>query len=364
MDTSFLQLLIFGVLAAAANILGGLILFPSKLHGTYKHFLKYLLALGAGFMLAVCLFEILPKSITIWQKANPGDDENLYVPMLLLLGGYLLTQFVEHTIAPHFHLGEEMHCEDDDHDHEMITTSSAYTAVGGLLVHTFFDGVTIAAASQVDIKVGLLVFIAVFLHKFPEGFTIGSMVMAAGKGRKQVMIATSLMGLTTLLGVLIYYFVGTNLGFTVAYALPLAGGVTLYVAASDLIPEVNHHGGNSPWVSLSVFAGVALFFLTHLALHTVTGQELRFGHEQTQIGHEQDFSRSCSGCVCQADFMGSAHLFAEKLCFAERPKPTLRLRRRDKNMVFYKKDTNKSFFSCSCPVSVCSCLNSYARVTS
>ena len=51
--------------------------------------------------------------------------------------------------------------------------------------------------------------------------------------------------------------------------LPLAAGVTLYVAASDLIPEVNHHGGKSPLVSLSVFAGVAIFFVTHYLLHTV-----------------------------------------------------------------------------------------------
>ncbi|MFM9904001.1 MAG: ZIP family metal transporter [Pyrinomonadaceae bacterium] len=271
MNSLFFQLVIFGLLAALANVLGGLVLFPSTIHGPYKRYLKYLLALGAGFMLAVALFEILPKTITIWQAANPGDSENLYMPMLLLLGGYLLTQFVEHTIAPHFHLGEEMHCDDDEHGHEMISTSSAYTAVGGMLVHTFFDGVSIAAAYQIDVKVGLLVFIAVFLHKFPEGFTIGSMVMAAGKGRREVMIATSLMGLTTFLGVLVFYVVGTNLGFTVAYALPIAGGVTLYVAASDLIPEVNHHGGNSPWVSLSVFAGVALFFLTHELLHTVLG---------------------------------------------------------------------------------------------
>lgn len=272
MDSTFFQLVVFGILAASANILGGIILFPSKLHSKYRHLLKYLLALGAGFMLAVSLFEILPKSITIWQKTNPGDSENLYVPMMLILAGYLLTQFVEHTIAPHFHLGEEMHCDEDDHGHEIISTSSAYTAVGGLLVHTFFDGVTIAAASQIDMKVGLLVFIAVFLHKFPEGFTIGSMVMAAGKGRRQVLIATSLMGLTTLIGVMLFYFVGTNFGFTVAYALPIAGGVTLYVAASDLIPEVNHHGGNSPWVSLSVFAGVALFFGTHFLLHSLVGE--------------------------------------------------------------------------------------------
>ena len=137
------------------------------------------------------------------------------------------------------------------------------------MVHTFFDGVTIAAAAQIDFKVGLLVFIAVFLHKFPEGFTIGSMVLAAGKGFRQVMTATSLIGATTLIGVFGFYLVGNKFDSTIAYALPVAGGVTLYVAASDLIPEVNHHGGRSPFVSLSVFAGVALFFLTQTLLHNV-----------------------------------------------------------------------------------------------
>ena len=263
MDPLFPKLLIFGLLAAAANVVGGMILFPSKLHHNYKRSLRYLLALGAGFMLSVTIFEILPESMVLWQKSNPLTVEDLYFPMLLVIGGYLLTQFFEHTVAPHFHLGEEMHSD------EVILTRSAYTAVGGLLIHTFLDGVSIAAASQIDLKIGFLVFVAVFLHKFPEGFTVGSMVMAAGKGFREVMIATALIGLTTFLGVLIFYSIGTNLGFTVAYALPVAAGVTLYVAASDLIPEVNHHGGKSPLVSLSVFGGVALFFLTHLLLHVL-----------------------------------------------------------------------------------------------
>ncbi|MGQ0542732.1 MAG: ZIP family metal transporter [Blastocatellia bacterium] len=261
MDSVTFQIIAFGLLAAAANVLGGLILFPSRLHKSYKKSLKYLLALGAGFMLAVTFFEMVPKSVTLWQQANPEHPDDLYVPMLLLLGGYLLTQFFEHTIAPHFHLGEEVH---SDH---VISARSAYTGVGGLLIHTFFDGVSIAAASQIDSKVGFLVFVAVFLHKFPEGFTIGSMILAAGKGFREVLIATTLIGATTLLGVLIFYFAGTQLGFSVQYALPLACGITLYVAASDLIPEVNHHGGKRPFVSLSVFAGVALFFLVHFSTH-------------------------------------------------------------------------------------------------
>ncbi len=265
MEFTFVQLLFFGIIVALANVLGGLILFPTGIYKHYKKLLKYLLALGAGFMLAVTFVEIVPKTITIWQtnKNLPSIGEYLYLPMVLLLAGYLLTQFFEHTIAPHFHLGEEVH---SDH---LISTKSVYTAIGGLLIHTFFDGVSISAAAQVDSRVGILMFVAVLLHKFPEGFTIASMVLAAGKGFREVLIATSIVGLTTLLGVLGFYFIGTNIESSVAYALPLAAGITLYVAASDLIPEVNHHGGKNPLVSLSVFAGVAMFFLMHVLLHSL-----------------------------------------------------------------------------------------------
>lgn len=262
MEGSILQLLLFGVLAGAANVFGGLILFPPAIHKNYRKLLKYILGLGAGFMLSVVFIDVLPKVVELWQsKQTAFDGEKLIIPMILILIGYLLTQFFEHTIAPHFHLGEEVH---SDH---LISTKSVYTAIAGLLIHTFFDGVSIAAAAQVDFKVGILVFLAIFLHKFPEGFTISSMILAAGKGKKEALIATSLVGLTTLLGVILFYLIGTNIGFTVAYALPVASGVTLYVAASDLIPEINHHGGKNPLVSLSVFAGVLFFFLAHFALH-------------------------------------------------------------------------------------------------
>lgn len=263
MEFSLIQLLVFGLVAGLANVLGGLILFPPGIHRNYKKILKYILALGAGFMLAVTFVDILPAVVELWVKEGKSPSEAMVMPMILLLAGYMLTQFFEHTVAPHFHLGEEVHA-----DH-LISTSSAYTAVGGLLIHTFFDGVSIAAAAAVDQRVGILVFIAIFLHKFPEGFTIASMVLAAGKGFRQVMFATSLIGFTTLLGVLVFHFVGAKIGFTVAYALPLASGVTLYVAASDLIPEVNHHGGKRPLVSISVFAGVALFFLLHYLLDAI-----------------------------------------------------------------------------------------------
>jgi zinc transporter ZupT len=103
MNFSSIELLVLGLFAAFANVLGGLILLPSGVYQKFKAALKYLLALGAGFMLAVTFIELLPKTISLWQAdKNSLSGETLVFPMALLLGGYLLTQFFEHTIAPHF----------------------------------------------------------------------------------------------------------------------------------------------------------------------------------------------------------------------------------------------------------------------
>src|ERR1044071_6276275 len=191
------SILLFGLLAASANVFGGVILIKSEAYRWGERFLKYLVALGAGFMLAAIFIEILPESIGIWTNSARGDSasEAVVGAMTLLLGGYLLIQLFEHTLAPHFHFGAETHPE------SFMKPSAAYTAVGGLWIHTFFDGVSIAAAFLVNFRVGLLVFVAILLHKMPEGFTVASIMLASGRSTKKALWATAAIGAATLAGV-------------------------------------------------------------------------------------------------------------------------------------------------------------------
>jgi zinc transporter ZupT len=253
------SLLVFGLLAAGANVVGGILLVKSGAHRLGERFLKYLVAMGAGFMLAAIFIEILPETISIWTEAAEGVAASKAVggAMTLLLGGYLLIQLFEHTIAPHFHFGAETHPE------SFMRPSAAYTAIGGLWIHTFFDGVSIAAAFLVNFKVGILVFIAILLHKMPEGFTVASIMLASGRSTQKALIATAAIGAATLAGVISVALLNSRMSNAVGYALPFSAGVTLYVAASDLIPEVNHKEERNPMVSIVVFVGVALFYLLH-----------------------------------------------------------------------------------------------------
>lgn len=244
--TPFFQLLIFGSLAATGNLLGGFLITRSR-PDDYER-LKYLIALGAGFMLAAVFLEVMPEVAHEWNG-------RMVIAMACLLAGYLLIQLAEHTLAPHFHFGKEVHAD------EMLRRGAATTAVGALSIHTFFDGVTIAAGLLTNFRLGVLLFIAVLLHKVPEGFTVASIMMSSGRDLRAARRATILIAAATLVGIVSVALFSPS----VVYALPFSAGVTLYVAASDLIPEVNREGGAR--TSLLVFAGVAFFYLTHLLLH-------------------------------------------------------------------------------------------------
>jgi zinc transporter ZupT len=252
-------LLLLGALAALANLAGGLLIASSGAYRREAKLLRYLVALGAGFMLAAIFLEIVPETVALWTAGTAGANaaEGVVGATTLLLGGYLLIQLVEHTVAPHFHFGAETHPE------SVIRPGAAYTAIGGLTIHTFFDGVSIASAFLVNVRVGVLVFIAIMLHKVPEGFTVASIMLASGRSSKKAAAAALAIGAATFAGVVGVALMKEYFASSVAYALPFSAGVTLYVAASDLIPEVNRTEEKNPVVSIVVFAGVALFYLLH-----------------------------------------------------------------------------------------------------
>lgn len=234
--------ILLGLTAAAANVFGGAIIVQRSWE---RRYLRYFIALGAGFMLATAIIEMVPASLELRGKSAA----------VLILVGYLVIHFFEHTLTPHFHFGEETHAKEFIHAHK------GYSVLLALIIHTFFDGIAIASGFLVSNWLGWLIFLAIFLHKIPEGFTVSSVMLASGRSRGIAWSASIILGASTLAGVLTMAIFRHNVGA----GLPLSAGVTIYVAASDLIPEVNHEPGVR--MALVVFVGVALNFLLDALFH-------------------------------------------------------------------------------------------------
>ena len=131
----------------------------------------------------------------------------------------------------------------------------------GLVIHAFFDGIAIASGFLVSNWLGWIVFLAIFLHKIPEGFTVSSVMLASGRSSMRAFSSSIVLGAATLVGVLTMVMIRNG----VAIGLPVSAGVTIYVAASDIVPEVNREPGVR--MPLLLFVGVAILFLLDRMFH-------------------------------------------------------------------------------------------------
>jgi len=226
--------LLYTAIAASANLIGAAAVVA---HSRWSvRALENMVALSAGFMISVALLDLTPDAIrTHGEKAA-----------LIILLGYLLVHLTQHTLAPHFHFGEE---------HHQVTKMVSFSALAGLMLHTFVDGVAIASGFGVSPALGMLVFLAILLHKLPEGLAISSLFLASGESRRAAFAASAALAVSSLVGAALTEQIPV-LG---QYGLPLAAGVTLYVGASNLVPEFQ---GKREWrLPISFFLGCALYYV-------------------------------------------------------------------------------------------------------
>ena len=225
--------LLYGLAAAGANIVGALAVTSHTAWSVRA--LDGLLSFAGGFLISVSVVDLFPDAIHVAGPSAP----------IVVLAAYVLVHITQHTIGRHFHFGEETHSVS-----EMVSMS----ALIGLLMHTFVDGVAMTSGLRVSSGLGALVFVAVLLHKFPEGLAISSLFLAAGSRRRTAVLAAAALGLTTIAGVLIT----DQWSFLQTYGLAISAGVTMYVAASNLVPEFQDRPG---WrIPASFVAGSAMYF--------------------------------------------------------------------------------------------------------
>ncbi len=231
-------------LASLATLLGGwgVVRF---LQGRAQ-FMRLLSGVAAGYLLSVTLVRIIPECL----EAKGGETNALWV-----LGGYLLVHVMEHGIMLHFHYGEETHTDG--------SRLSGVMALVGLSLHSLMDGVAIAAALSLHSNLGPLVVLGILFHRIPEGGTIASIFLVDGFGNRAALVASGTLALAALVG-----SAGeTMLNLPTGPILGLTAGLTLYVASSDLLPEVQKVSGIKSTIAL--LSGVGIFLVSaRLLPHT------------------------------------------------------------------------------------------------
>jgi zinc transporter ZupT len=237
---STFAVMVYAAIAGVGNLLGGLFVTLSR--HRQRALLHLLVGFGAGFMLALAFIEMAPVAMR-----SPGGVTTILI-------GYLAVHLTQHVLTPHFHFGEETHAD------AMVSRGIGVWALVGLIPHSFFDGVAISAGFAAAERLGFLVFLSVLVHKVPTGVSLASIMLASGHSARRAFVAVAVIALATVVGAGLTPFVEP----LAEYGLGLAAGVTIYVAASNLVPETQKERG---WtVQAGVFLGVLGFYLTSVLI--------------------------------------------------------------------------------------------------
>ena len=187
------------------------------------------LGLAGGLMLGVVGLDLLPEAL------RAADREIFGVPAVLLLfvTGFLLAHLVERTLA-----ARQAAHGGDEHDHHRAP-EVGLTAAGAMVGHSAMDGVAIGAAFQVGGGMGTAVALAVIAHDFADGFNTFTITSLYGNARRRalgMLLADACAPLVGALSTVFFHIPEAVLG---GY-LGLFGGVLLYLAAAEILPEAHH----------------------------------------------------------------------------------------------------------------------------
>lgn len=217
-------IVLFTLIGSVASLLGGaILLIKEKIAIKISHFLS---AFAAGALLATAFFDLLPEA------QSEAGEMNIF---LFALGGFLFFFLIERFI----------HWSHHHQSGEVEPTKKAPKSIVALInigdsVHNFVDGVVIASTFMVSIPLGIVTSFAVAAHEIPQEIGDFGIMLHHGVKRKKVLLFNVLSALTSLIGAVLTFVYGDAIKGLLPLFLSIAAGFFIYIAASDLIPEIHN----------------------------------------------------------------------------------------------------------------------------
>jgi zinc and cadmium transporter len=274
----------------AVSLFGGCVPFLGKV--THSRLQMYL-SLSAGVMLGACFFHVMPEAMEM-----AGESFGWWMAL-----GAVGLFCIERFIAPHSHevssklQQEHQHepgCE-HDHEHRAAPTVAGWMAVLGLTIHTFMNGVGLAGQVQAEknlsVLPGLALFLAIALHKPADALAISTVLSRKGVSRGKLTLVQ--LGFAVMVPVGAGVFLLTSGAIAkdlqnqlTGAALAFSAGTFLFIALSDLLPEVQFHRHDRVPLLLALVLGVALMGGIGLLEGHHHGRHNH--HEESKAGNHHD----------------------------------------------------------------------------
>ncbi len=239
------QILFWSFVGSVVSLIGGVLLALRKKMFTHEQSLL-LISFAAGVLLSTAFFDLLPEA-------------GVNLSLIGVLAGIIFLFLLEKFLWYHHH----------DEEHEGHKRTPIMITVGDT-VHNFIDGAVIAGTFLVSPVTGVVTALAVAAHEIPHEMADFGVLLSKGWARKKVILVNLASAGVSLIGAIFMYGMGKKFGTILPYLLSFSGGMFIYLACSDLIPEL-HHGhkekaSEAVWQMVVFGAGIAVVWVLIMLL--------------------------------------------------------------------------------------------------
>jgi len=243
MDATFLWIVGSSLLMSAIALVGSVTLVLRE--STLRLLLLPLVALAAGSLLGGAFFHMIPATVD-----TLGNRLSVYVWIVVGFGTFfILEQFLQ------WH-----HCHRTPSEHAEHKTPLGYLVLIADGLHNFICGLAVAGSFLIDIRLGLTTWIATAAHEIPQELGDFGVLVHSGWKARTALLFNVLSALTFLVGGVVAYVLSQ--GLDVTFLVPFAAGNFIYIAAADLVPEVNRQASARTGLAhLGAFVGGLSFLL-------------------------------------------------------------------------------------------------------
>ncbi len=218
-----------------------------------KKFLLYMVSFSTGAMFAGAFIHLLPEAVA---EFGFGFKTSIYI-LLGVLFSFVVEKFIHwrHCHNPE-HVGHQVH-------------PFAWMNLFGDGVHNFIDGLIIGATYIVSIPLGVATTLAVILHEIPQEIGDFGVLIHGGMKKQKAILFNFLTALTAILGAILAIIIGSHSEYLTAFLVPFAAGSFIYIAGSDLIPELHKETNlkKSFWQFLTLILGIIVLSMVLLLPH-------------------------------------------------------------------------------------------------
>ncbi len=260
-----LEVVFYSLLGGVISLVGGLLLIRKE--STAQALATYATPFAAGVLLAAAFVDLLPEAL---HEANE-PSAMLQWALLGLLSFFILERFLRFFHHHHDHGGKDK-------------ASNALIIIGDTL-HNALDGVAIGAAFSISSSTGIVAAIAVAAHEIPQEIGDFGLLLKNGMERMKVLVVNVISALATTVTAVITFALGERYDVSVAPLLALTAGFFIYIAASDIIPEIHEklqkgHRDIRPW--LLVLGAVIVMIISPIAHEYIDAE-----HDHASAHHDE-----------------------------------------------------------------------------